>query len=311
MRVANTPARTVAFISNKGGVGKTHLAISLAIQCARAGRRVLLVDTDLGSANADVRLGVRPTVTLHDFYDRRLDIFECLIPTGFGMHFLAGKSGEFALANLAHQQKIRLLRAFDRLVREGGYTDVFFDLGAGIGSRVLDFALVCDECIIVATPQDIIAAYAALKACWARFNKLADMHYFKGRTVGAIRGGSEHEGKSHRLRINFIVNQADTLKDAKRVYLKILDVARTFFYTPHGESLLPMRYLGGVPYVHGLLRQAEKERVPAIVLFPYHPFSRAIREISEILLERHDVAPNILTVPFTDRVKGVVQAWVS
>ncbi len=309
--MVNAPARTIAFISNKGGVGKTHLAINLAIQCAREGRRVLLVDTDLGSANADLRLGARPSVTLHDFYERRLDIFDCLVPTDFGIHFLAGKSGEFKLANLAHQQKIRLLRAFDRLVREGGYTDVFFDLGAGIGSRVLDFALVGDECVIVATPQDIVAAYAALKACWTRFTRLHEMHYFNRKTVIVKGSGGEGSRKGRCLRINFVVNLADNLKDAKRVYLKILDVARTFFYTPQGESLLPIRYLGGVPYVHGLLREAEKHKVPAVVLYPHHPFSRSIREITNVLLEKQDLAPNQLTVPLADRLRGAVQTLVS
>jgi len=310
-RVVRIPARTVSFISNKGGVGKTHLAINVAISMAREGRRVLLVDTDLGSANADLRLGIRPNVTLHDFYERRLDIFECLVPTGFGVHFLAGKSGEFKLANLAHQQKIRLLRAFDRLVKDGGYTDVLFDLGAGIGSRVLDFALVCDECIIVATPQDIIAAYAALKACWARFTRLNEMHYFNRKTVIVTDDGDHGARKGRCLRMNFVVNQADNLQEAKKVYLRIMDVARAFFYTPEGESLLPLRYLGGVPYVHGLLREAERSKVPALVLYPYHPFSKSIGEISNVLIGKQDIAPNRLAMPFTDRVRGVVQSWVS
>jgi len=306
--VTDATARTIAFISNKGGVGKTHISINLAIQYAREGRRVLLVDTDLGSANADLRLGIRPAVTLNDFFEKRAEIFECIVPTEFGIHFIAGKSGDFRLANLAHQQKIRLLRGFDRLVREGGYTDIFFDLGAGIGSRVLDFALVCDECVIVATPQDIVAAYAALKACWTRYTRLKDMHYFKQKTGG---NPAFVQDDRKRLRINFIVNQAENLQEAKGVYLRILDVARTFFYTPDGHSMLPLRYLGGVPYVHSLLRGAERNKVPALVMYPYHPFSQALKEISAVLLDRQVVAPNRLGINFSDRVRGMVQAWVN
>ena len=307
--MANVPARTVAFISNKGGVGKTHLAINLALQFAREGRRILLIDTDLGSANADLRLGVRTSATLNDFFERRADIFDCLVPTSYGIHFMAGKSGEFKLANLAHQQKIRLMRAFDRLVKEGGYTDVFFDLGAGIGSRVLDFALIVDDLVIVATPQDIVAAYAALKACWIRYNRLGEMHYFKNKEV--FLAGDMGSESDRRLRINFLVNQVDNLEEGKRVYLRILDVARTFFYTPEGRARLPLRYIGGVPYVHDLLRQAERSKIPAIVLYPYHPFSRAIREVATVFLDGKAVSPNYLQVPFSDRVKGVVKAWVS
>jgi flagellar biosynthesis protein FlhG len=309
MRLVSVPARTYAFISNKGGVGKTHLAINLALQLAREGRRILLIDTDLGSANADLRLGVRTNATLNDFFERRADILDCIVPTNYGIHFIAGKSGEFKLANLGHQEKIRLMRAFDRLVKDGGYTDVFFDLGAGIGSRVLDFALIADELVIVATPQDIVAAYAALKACWIRYTTLGDMHYFKNKkafVAGDIGGES-----GQRLRINFIVNQVDSLEEGKRVYLRILDVARTFFYTPEGHAKLPLRYLGGVPYVHGLLRQAERNKVPVTVMFPYHPFSRAIQEVATIFLDGKTVAPNNVQIAFSDRVKGVVRAWVS
>jgi flagellar biosynthesis protein FlhG len=307
--MTNVPARTVAFISNKGGVGKTHIAINLALEFAREGRRVLLIDTDLGSANTDIRLGIRPSSTLNDFYEKRVDIFDCLIPTKYGFHFLAGKSGEFKLANLGHQQKIRLLKGFDRLVMDGGYTDILFDLGAGIGSRVLDFALVSDEMVIVATPQDIVAAYAALKACWIRYTRLSDMHYFKNKQIFLSGDGLGMPGRQ-RLRINFVVNMVDNLEEGKRVYLRILDVARMFFYTKEGKSQLPLRYLGGIPYAQGLLRQAERGKVPVTVLFPHHPFTSAIREISSLYLKTKAIAPNRLQIPFSDRVLGVVKAWV-
>lgn len=306
------PARTISFISNKGGVGKTHVAVNLAIQFAREGRRVLLIDADLGSANADIRIGIRPRVSLLDFYERRVDIFECLTQSNYGFHFLAGSSGDFALANLAHQQKLRLLRAFDKLVKNGGYDEVFFDLGAGIGSRVLDFALVTDECIVIATPTDIVAAYAALKACWARYLKLSQMEYFRKRpALMAYKDSGSGEMSNGRLRMNFVVNQANSLEEAKRVYFRIEDVARAFFYTPEGQVILPMRYLGGIPYVHGLLRQAERDKVPALILYPYHPFSKAIGQVANVLLSKLSLAPDRLEIAFSDRVRGIVQAWVS
>ena len=317
MQLAQPPARTVAFISNKGGVGKTHIAVNLAIQMAREGRRVLLIDTDLGSANADIRLGLRAGRSLLDFYEKRADIFDCLTATDSGIHFIAGRSGEYGLANLGHQQKIRLLRGFDKLVREGGYTDVFFDLGAGISSRVLDFALVADECVIVSTPQDIVAGYAALKACWTRYTSLANMHYFRSRTLGSKgngNGNGDGNGNGvapYKLRLNIIVNQADNLEEAKKVYLRIFDVARTYFYQTEGHLGLPLRYLGGIPYVNGLLRQAERSKVPAIVMYPNHPFSLAVREIGYVLLEKQTVTPNRLPILFSDRIKSVVRSWVS
>lgn len=305
--MSQPPARTLAFISNKGGVGKTHIAVNLALYLAKEGRRVLLIDTDLGSANADIRLGARSGKSLMDFYDRRYDIFDCVDSSDHGIHFIAGRSGEFSLANLGHQQKIRLLRAFDKLVRKGGYDDVFFDLGAGIGSRVLDFALVADECIIVSTPQDIVAGYAALKACFTRYQSISSMHYFKGKAKPLASTGNVENS----LRLNIIVNQADGLEEAKKVYFRITDVAKSFFYNPDGENEIKLRYLGGIPYVNGLLRHAEKAKIPAIEMYPYHPFSLSIKEIGNILLDKSAVAPNKLHIPFAEKVRSVVQTWVS
>ena len=305
------PARTVALMSNKGGVGKTHLAVNIAIQCAREGNRVLLVDADLGSANADIKLGARPRATLLDYYKRRADIFDCLSPTDYGIHFLAGCNGDYSLANLGHQQKIRLLKGFDKLVERGGYTHIFFDLGAGIGTRVLDFALVADECVIVATPQDIVSAYAGLKACWIRYGGLTGMHYFRDRTGGREIRMAGGNGERQSLRVGFILNQVSSLEEGKRIYFRILDVARSFFQASEETPPLRIRYLGGVPYVHGLLRESEKLKMPAMVLYPYHPFTHAIREIAWVLLDMQPLAPNRLQVPFGDRVKGVIRTLVS
>lgn len=299
-------------MSNKGGVGKTHLAVNLAIHCARLGNRVLLVDADLGSANADIRLGARPKATILDFYERRVDIFDCLSPTEYGIHFLAGCTGDYSIANLGHQEKIRLLRGFDKLVKRGGYTHIFFDLGAGIGTRVLDFALVADECIIVATPADIVSAYAALKACWIRYGNLCQMHYFKDRTSGKKDyfdpSTSNQNGE---LKVGFLLNQVTNLEEGKRVYFRILDVARTFFQTPESLPSMRVRYIGGVPYVHGLLREAERQKIPASIMFPYHTFTHALKEVSDVLLEIQPIAPNRLNVPFSDKVRDVIRTLVS
>jgi MinD-like ATPase involved in chromosome partitioning or flagellar assembly len=311
--MASAAARTVAFISNKGGVGKTHISVNLAIQMAREGRRVLLVDTDLGSAGVDLRLGVRPTAGLADFYNGKADIFLCLTNTDFGFQLLAGSRGDFGLANLPHEQKIRLLKAFNQLVQDGNYTDVLFDLGAGISHLVTDFALVADECVIVTTPTDIVPAYAALKACWTRCQGLREMEYFKdlaslvpkhpvffSNVEVADQGGP---------RMNFIVNQVKDLEEGKRVFLRILQVARSFFYSSDGNWHLPIRYLGGIPDAYDLVKQSERTLSPILILNPYCPFSQAIREISSMLIGKKVLAPDHLKIPFADRVRGVLRSW--
>lgn len=309
---ARAPARTFAFLSGKGGVGKTHLAINLALQFGLEGRRVLLVDTDLGSANADLRIGASPTTTLMDFYEGKADISCCLTNTNYGFQIVAGRPGEFALANLPDDQIVKLLKAFEQLVRKAGYTDILFDLGAGISSRVLDFAVVSDEIVIVATPNEIIHAYAALKACWTRLLDLQNHEFFRERAKLAktpfyMRGA--YEGESGAPRINSVVNQTDSLEEGKKVYVTIARVAKEFFFTDDGYWKLPMRYLGGIPDAHGFLKHAERRRTPAIALNPHHEFSHAVREVANLLLAKRAIAPSKLKRTFGDKVRSVMRSW--
>ncbi|MFH1676731.1 MAG: AAA family ATPase, partial [bacterium] len=296
------------------GVGKTHLAVNLAVVLSRQGRRVLLIDTDLGSANADLRIGASPTTTLMDFFEGRATIECCMTNTNYGFRIIAGKPGELALANLSDEQIIRLLTAFEHLVRNGGYTDVLFDLGAGISNRVLDFAIVSDEIIIVATPNEVIHAYAALKACWNRFLAVQDREFFKDRvalkkTPFYLRG--EYEGGNGAPRINFLVNQVDNLEQGKKVFLAVSNVVKEFFYTPDSYWKLPMRYLGSVPDVHAFLKQSERQRIPAAALNPYHEFSHAVREVTDILCAKRAIAPGKLQRSFGDKVKCVLRCWAT
>jgi flagellar biosynthesis protein FlhG len=157
-------ARLVAVASGKGGVGKTWLAITLSHALALAGRRVLLVDADLGLANVDVQLGLGPGDGLPAVLAGRLAVAEAARPhpaTGFDV--LAGCSGSGALAGLDDAAHGRLLGA----LREAGprWDDVVLDLGAGLDRGVRALAAGADLLLVVATaePTSLTDAYAVLK----------------------------------------------------------------------------------------------------------------------------------------------------
>jgi flagellar biosynthesis protein FlhG len=157
------PGRILAIASGKGGVGKTWLAITLAHAFARAGRRVLLFDADLGLANVDIQLGLTPEADLGAVIagQRRLD--EAVLRHEGGFDILAGRSGSGSLAALSPAALENLLQALRPLASR--YDEVLLDLGAGVEPTVRRLACFADRLLVVATeePTSLTDAYAVLK----------------------------------------------------------------------------------------------------------------------------------------------------
>lgn len=161
---AHGSGRLVAVASGKGGVGKTWLAITLSHALAQAGRRVLLVDADLGLANVDVQLGLPPGEGLPAVLAGRLPVQAAARPhPALGIDIVAGRSGSGALSGLdeaAHRRLADALRA-----AAPGWDDVVLDLGAGLDRGVRALAAAADTLLVVATaePTSLTDAYAVLK----------------------------------------------------------------------------------------------------------------------------------------------------
>jgi flagellar biosynthesis protein FlhG len=158
----------VAVGGGKGGVGKTLLSANLSLALADAGNRVLLVDADLGGANAHTVLGLpAPLVSLSDFLERKAELDQLAVTTPFAnLRFISGALDDVHAANPQHQTKMRLLRnlsTFD--------TDfLILDLGAGTGFNTLDFFLIasCGILVVLPEPTSVENAYRFLKAAFFR-----------------------------------------------------------------------------------------------------------------------------------------------
>ncbi len=165
-------SRIISIMSNKGGVGKTHVSTNLAKVVADTGKKVLLIDADLGNADISNKLALFPEFTLYDFLLGDTSLESMIEKTAYGFDLIGGSSGEFKLANINYIQRTKFIRGF-RKVSEG-YDFTIFDLSAGISNTVTDFALASDETLIITTPQDIIAGYACIKATFQRFKQIEE-----------------------------------------------------------------------------------------------------------------------------------------
>lgn len=162
------PASIIAVGSGKGGVGKTFMSITLASAFARAGRRTLLVDGDLGLANVDVQLGIAPETDLAAVIAGWVELEDAVTPVDGGsahggFDVLPGRSGSGALAELSSEEVARLAAGLSALALQ--YDQVILDLGAGIEANCMRLARAADKVVMIVTdePTSMTDAYAFIK----------------------------------------------------------------------------------------------------------------------------------------------------
>jgi flagellar biosynthesis protein FlhG len=247
-RAEVAPLRVIAVTSGKGGVGKTHLAANLAVLAARGGRRVLLVDADLGLANADIVLGMCPTHHLGHLLDGSASADDVLAEGPHGLRVLGAASGVQQLTRLSDEQKRTLVAAFDPLDRR--FDLVLVDCGAGIGDNVLFFAGAAQEALLVVSPEptSLADAYATVKVL------------------------SQDAGVTH---FSVVANQAADFQ-GRDVFRRLAQVTERFLAAR-------LSYLGSVPRDESLQRALQVQQ-PVVDLYPRAPASRALSQLGEALL---------------------------
>ena len=228
--------------SGKGGVGKTNIAVNLAYCLAEAGKRVVLLDADLGLANVDVLLGLTPQKNIFHLFHEGAALSDILFPTPYGFSILPASSGMSEMLALSTGQKLELLDAFDAL--EDSLDYLIADTGAGINDNVLYFNLAAQERLVVLThePTSLTDAYALIK-------------------VLKLNHGVEH--------FKILVNMAQDQRTAKDMFLR-LHLACDHFL--NGVSL---DFAGMVPRDSGM-REAVVRQRPICALQPSGTACRAL-----------------------------------
>ena len=172
--------QVIAVTGGKGGVGKTNVSVNLAVSLAAMGRRVVLLDADLGLANVDIMLGISSKENLEHVLTGEADLRDVLVDGPGGIKIVPASSGTQSMVNLGAREHAGLIHAFSEL---GDQIDVLIiDTAAGISDTVVSFVKAAQETLMVVAnePTSITDAYALIKLLnqeydMYRFNVLANM----------------------------------------------------------------------------------------------------------------------------------------
>ena len=245
-------SRVITVTSGKGGVGKSNLAINLAISLSRLGKKVVVLDADFGLANIEVMLGIRPQYNLSDLMFRGKSLSEIITEGPENVGFISGGSGIREMTNLTKEQLINLSSRLSELDRQ---TDVvIIDTGAGISGNVMEFVVLSGEVLLIATPEptSITDAYALLKT----------LNY-------------QPEFTREHCHIKLIANKVSNEKDGKELFEKLSVVADKFLN-------ISLEYMGAVPSDNNMSKAVMKQQ-PLSVAYPNSQAARAIDDMARIL----------------------------
>lgn len=236
----------ITVTSGKGGVGKTNLSANLAISFARLGKRVLVMDADLGIANMTVVLGMipPPRYNLYHFITGEKSLQEIVVDGPYGIKLITGTVGVDRMANLSHKRRRELIESLNEL---GTLVDlVIVDTGAGLSANTLGFVLAADEVILITTPEPtaIAAVYGVIK----------------------IASNQDIEGS-----IKLVINRALNILEGKRVADRIVNIAGQFL----SMRVEKLGYIVEDP----LIGQAVQQQKPFVIAYPNSKATSCIQHI--------------------------------
>lgn len=258
--INNGLVKIYAVVSGKGGVGKTNISVNLSIAMAKRGKRVLLLDADIGMTNADIIMGLHYKYDLFDYLEGRAELKDIIYEGPLGIKAISGGSGLLEMQNLSEENQEKLI---EELIELGGFDVMIIDNGAGISKETLSFMTFAHEVILVTTPEPtaITDAYRVLKSL---------SHY------------------NLKASAKLIVNKVSSKEIGEEAYEKLYNTCVNFLQIKLENC--------GYIFDDIKMEKAIMNQEPVLLSYPQSISSRNIEQIAGIILEETVFTKNISTL---------------
>lgn len=252
--VYRNKAKTLAVVSGKGGVGKSNISLNTALALSDKGKKVLVIDLDVGMGNIDILIGRQALYTVVDVLNHKMPIHRALSTGPKGIRYISGGTGLNTMFELNRDKWAFFLKELSTVLND--FDLVVFDMGAGLSKDQLPFALSADEILVVTTPEptSIMDAYSAIKHLTLN--------------------GRE-------LRLKVIVNRCINQKDGISAFLRLSNTVNAFLQQK-------LEYAGPIPE-DPLVSKAVVEQQPFLIRHPRSKLSSAVYLLADSLLESRTV----------------------
>jgi flagellar biosynthesis protein FlhG len=229
----------------------------MALAYARLGKKVVVMDADLGLANVNVMLNIVPKFNLYHVMRKQKTMKEILVETDYGISIVAGASGLSKIANLTENERQNFIAELDSL---SDADIIIIDTSAGVSSNVLDFIAAADDAVIIATPEPtaITDAYGITKIIATEYDNL-------------------------NMGLKLVVNRVKSVTEAKKVADRMINIAGQFLN-------LKVDYLGFI-YDDIMVSQAVLRQKPFMVIDPKCKASLCVQHIVD-RMEKTEVREN-------------------
>lgn len=239
------PVRVIAVTSGKGGVGKTNLSVNIGVALSQLGRRVALLDADMGLANVDILLGMSPEFNLSHVLKGEKTLNEIMMTGPAGLKVIPASSGIQHMSELSTIEQAGVIRAFSDF--DSDLDVLIVDTAAGISTSVVNFARACQEIIVVVCdePTSLADAYAYIKL----LNRDYGLNKF-----------------------HIITNMVQSVQHGQSLFTKLTKVTDRYLD-------LSLQFVGAIP-MDDFLRKSVQQQSPVVDAFPQSQSALAFKNLA-------------------------------